>query len=265
MVRIPAIVTKELFEKAQRNVAHNKQLATRNNQASKESLLRGGFAKCGYCGTTLRVYRKCETRKSGREVAYFSYNCARPYNEVGRCYGCSIPVDLLDAAAWENAVEIIRDSTEVDREIAELIKQNSPKQQRQRALKTLNDVLKEEENYRANLAKELKKKTLSERTIAFLQHELASLEQQEQEARKNLADEQTMQQKQEKLQQRIAEFHQQCQEWRELIDDPEFTPSFKFKRDAILFFGITATVFKVDHRPRFLFHKDPPEIVELLS
>ena len=262
---IPAIVTKELFEKAQLKTSQNKQLATRNNQTSKDSLLRGGFAKCGYCGTTLRVFRKCETRKSGKEVAYFSYNCSRPYNAVDQCKGCSIPVDMLDAAAWEEAVKVIRDPTELDREIADLIQQNSPKQQRLRAIKTLNDILKEEQNYRANLAKELKKKTLSERTIAFLQKELTDLEQQEQEARKNLADEQTMQQKQEKLQQRIAEFHQQCQQWREKIDDPGFTPTFKFKHDAILFFGITATVWKVDHRPRFLFHKDSPEIVELLS
>src|SRR5437588_1528764 len=51
---IPAIATKDVWEKAQLRVAANKQLATRNNQTSKESLLRGGFAKCGYCGTTLR-------------------------------------------------------------------------------------------------------------------------------------------------------------------------------------------------------------------
>jgi len=74
-----------------------------------------------------------------------------------------------------------------------------------------------------------------------------------------------MQRKQEDLERRIAEFHQQCQEWRELIDDPGFIPTFKFQHDAILFFGINATVWKVDHKPRYVFHKDPPEIVELLS
>jgi site-specific DNA recombinase len=265
ILRIPAIVTKELAEKAQKRVSNNKQLATRNNQTSKECLLRGGFAKCAYCGTTLRVYRQINARTNGTEKAYFSYNCAKPYNRVDLCKGCSIPVDMLDAAAWEKAVEIIRDPTEVDQKIADIIKQNSAAQQRLRAVKTLNAILKEEETYRRNLASEMKKKTLSERTIAFLNAELTALEQQEQEARKNLADEQTMQQKQEKLQRRIAEFHQQCQQWREQIDDPGFTPTFKFKHDAILFFGITATVFKVDHKPRYLFHTDPPEIVELLS
>lgn len=265
ILRIPAIVTKELALKAQKRVSHNKQLATRNNQTSKESLLRGGLAKCGYCGTNLRVFRHCDTRKNGEEVAYFSYNCAKPYNKVDLCKGCSITVDMLDAAAWEKAVEIIRDPTELDQKIADIIKKNSATQQRKRALKTLNAILSEEETYRNNLAREMRKKTLSERTVAFLQKQLTDLEQQEQEARKNLADEQKMQQQQENLERRIAEFHQQCQEWRENLDDPQFTPSFKFKRDACLYFGITATVWKVDHKPRHLIHTDPSEIVELLS
>src|SRR6266702_1316574 len=160
VVLIPATVTKDLFEKARLKISQNKQLATRNNQTSKESLLRGGFAKCAYCGTTLRVFRKCETRKSGKEALYFSYNCSRPYNTVDLCKGCSIPVDMLDAAVWEKAVEIIRDPIEVDRKIADLIKKNSAAQQRQRAVKTLNAILNEEETYRRNLASEMKKKNL---------------------------------------------------------------------------------------------------------
>ena len=265
ILRIPAIVTKELAERAQKRVSRNKQLATRNNQTSKESLLRGGFAKCGYCGTNLRVFRHCDTRKGGKEVAYFSYNCAKPYNRVDLCKGCSIAVDMLDAAAWEEAVKIIRDPTEVDQKIADIIKQNSAAQQRKRALKTLNTIVSEKERYRNNLANEMRKKRLSETTVAFLNTQLTALEQQEQEARKDLADEQKMQQQQEELQQRIAEFHQQCREWREQIDDPGFTPSFKFKQDACLYFGITATVWKADHTPRYLIHTDPPDIVDLLS
>ena len=265
IMRIPAIVTKELAQKAQKRVSHNQQLATRNNQTSKESLLRGGFAKCGHCGTNLRVFRRVNTRKSGKEVAYFSYNCAKPYNYVGLCKGCSIAVDILDLAVWEKEVEIIRDPSEVDRKIEQFIAQNSATQQRKRALKTLNAILSEQERFRKNLASEMRKKSLSETTVAFLNTQLTILEQQEQEARKDLADEQRMQQKQEILERRIAEFHQQCREWREQIDDPGFTPTFKFMQDACLYFGITATVWKDGHKPRYLIHTDPPDIVELLS
>lgn len=74
-----------------------------------------------------------------------------------------------------------------------------------------------------------------------------------------------MQEKEEKLQARIAEFHQQCQLWREKLDDPQFTPSFKFLQDAVLFFGLSVTVWRKGTKPRYEIHTDPPEIVELLS
>src|SRR5207245_53264 len=110
--------------------------------------------------------------------------------------------------------------------------------QQQKKLKNLNAILREQETFQNNLASEMRKKTLSEKTVAFLNTQLSILEQQEQEARKDLADEQRMQQKEEQLQQRIAQFHQQCQQWREKVDDPQFTPSFQFNLDAVLFFGL---------------------------
>jgi len=265
IVNIPAIVTKELAEKAQQRVSSNKQLATRNNQTSRDSLVRGGFAKCGYCGTTLRIFRRCNTRKNGTEVAYFSYNCAKPYSSVGACSGCSISVDILDTAVWEKAVEIIRDPSEVDRKIEQLTAENSATQQRKRALKTLNDIRREQETLRNNLSAAMRKKILDEKTVAFLSRQLHMLEQQEQEVQTQLANEQALQEKYNKLDQRIAEFHQQCTQWREQLDNSEFIPSFMFKRDAIQFFGISVTVWKQGADPRYVINLSPPNIVELLS
>jgi len=78
IISIPAIITIDLFEKANRRVAQNKNLATRNNQSSKESLMRGGFAKCVYCGRSLRVKKVVDTQLSGNQVAYFYYDCHVP-------------------------------------------------------------------------------------------------------------------------------------------------------------------------------------------
>jgi len=265
IISIPAIVTKDLFEKANRRVAQNKNLATRNNQTSRESLLRGGFAKCAYCGRSLRVKRIVDTQLSGKEVAYFYYDCDRPYLKGGgKCSGCSIPVDLLDRGVAEYIIEVIRDLSVVDKRIQQLQAKNPAHKQQQTKLKNLNAILREQETFRNNLAVEMRKKTLSERTVAFLNTQLTILEQQEQEARKDLADQQRMQQKQEQLQQRIAEFHQQCQEWREKVDDSQFTLSFKFNLDAVLFFGLSVTVWRTGTEPRYEIYADPPEIMELL-
>ncbi|TMD67238.1 MAG: hypothetical protein E6I91_07515, partial [Chloroflexi bacterium] len=266
IISIPAIVTKDVFEKATRRIAQNKNLATRNNQTSKESLLRGGFAKCAYCGRSLRVKRVVDTQLSGKEVPYFYYDCDKPYLKGGgKCSGCSIPVDLLDRGVAEYIIELIRDPSVVDKKIRQLLAANPAHKQQQKKLKNLNAILQEQERFQNNLAAEMRRKTLSEKTVAFLNTQLAMLEQQEQEARKDLADQQKMQLQQEQLQQRIAEFHRQCQEWREKVDDPQFTPSFQFNLDAVLFFGLSVTVWRKGTLPRYEIHTDPREIMELLS
>jgi Recombinase zinc beta ribbon domain/Recombinase len=266
ILSIPAIVTKQLAEKAQRRVSANKQLAKRNNRQPVESLLLGGFAKCGYCGTSLRLYTKTQTLKTtGQEVTYSSYNCAKPYNQIGTCRGCSIPLWVLDGAVWEKAVEIIRDPSEVDRKIAQLTAEDAVTQRRRRTLKTLTDIRKDQLTLRTNLNTLMRKKILDESTVAFLSGQLKLLEKQEQEALSQLADAQAMQQKYDKLQVRLAEFHQQCTAWRDQLDDPEFTPLLSFKQDALQFFGISVTVWKQGTEPRYVLQVDPPDIVELLS
>jgi hypothetical protein len=266
IISIPAIVTKDLFEKANRRVAQNKNLATRNNQTSKESLLRGGFAKCAYCGRSLRVKRVVDTQLSGKEVAYFYYDCDKPYLKGGgKCSGCSIPVDLLDRGVAEYILELIRDPSVVDEKIQQLQAENPTQKQQQRKLKNLNAILREQETFRNNLAAEMHKKTFSERTVAFLNTQLTMLEQQEEEARRDLADEQRVQEQHEILDRRIAEFHRQCQEWREKLDDPQFTPDFQFYQDAVIFLGINVKVWRAGTEPRYEIYTAPPEIMELLS
>ncbi len=265
IIAVPAIVTKELALKANKRVAQNKRLATRNNQTSKESLLRGGFAKCAYCGRSLRVYRRVYTLASGEEKAQFSYNCTKPYTRDGRCPGCSIMVDELDSAAVEKIYQTIRDPSEVDEKIRKLTKGNPIIEHRKKTLKSLTEIRKEQQALQTNLSKAMRKDILNEKSIQYLNGQLTLLEEQEEQALQELADEQALQNKYNKLQQEIAAFHQQCREWKEKLDDPQPTPSFKFLQDACLYFGINATVWKAGTKPRYLIHTDPPEIMELLS
>jgi hypothetical protein len=146
-----------------------------------------------------------------------------------------------------------------------LLKGNPLKKRQQKALKDLNKILAEQEALRANLSKEMKKKSMSEQTVALLGRDLADLERQEQEAREDLANQQQVQQQYEDLDRRIAEFHAQCTEWREKLDTPEFQPDTHFYREAILFFGITGKVWRKGTEPPYEFYPRPPAIVELLS
>ena len=73
------------------------------------------------------------------------------------------------------------------------------------------------------------------------------------------------QQKYNQLQERIEQFHQRCSEWREKVDDPEFTPTYEFMRDACEFFGITAIVYKFGREHRFEIQARTPSIMSLIS
>ena len=265
IVKIPAIVTKELWEKANRRVIANKKIALRNNRTSKESLLRGGFARCAYCGRALSPRPHRDKHGSGKQPMSSSYTCPKPFVKNGRCPGCTIAVVQLDNAAIEYINKLIRDPSAVDIAIQELLKDNPLKKRQQKAIKDLNKILADQQTLRANLSKEMRKKTFSEQTVAFLGNELKSLEQQEQEAREDLANQQQVQQQYEDLDQRIAEFHQQCREWREKLDDPQFTPDFHFYQEAVIFLGITAKVWRTGAEPPYQFYTRPSAIVELLS
>ncbi len=238
IISIPAIVTKELAIKAIRRVAYNQKLSKRNNLISKDSLLRGGLAKCASCGQGLHLVRQIDTLASGADGRQrFYYDCSHYHTKEGQCRGCCISVDELDSAAREKIYQIIRDPSEVDKKIKHLTKGNPIIEHRKRALKNLADIHKEQENIQTNLGKAIRKNIFNERSIRFLNSQLEQLDEQEQKARQELADEQALQDKYNKLQREIASFHQQCQEWREQLDDPAFTPSFKFLHDACLYFG----------------------------
>ncbi len=110
----------------------------------------------------------------------------------------------------------------------------------------------------------MRKKIFDEKTVEFLSGQLRLLEQQEQDVQTELADEEALQEKYNTLQQRIVEFHERCTEWREILGDPQFTPSYDFKRDACEFFGITVIVYPTDHEGRFETELRPPSIVSLI-
>lgn len=264
IVPVPKIVTKELWEKANRRVPINKKNAPRNNNVSKNCLLRGGFAKCGYCGRTASPIPKSYTLTSGERATHFSYKCSRPNVKNGKCPGCAISVDLLDKDVKEYIKKLLRDPSKGDKEIKRLLAENPINKRRQQAIEKLNQILSEQETLQANLSEEMRKKDLSEQTVALLGRDLKDLEQQERDARKDLAIQQQAQQKRDDLVRRITEFHKQCQEWREKLDTPEFTPNFHFYREAVIFFGIHVKIWREGTEPRCEIYIRPPAIVELL-
>ncbi len=103
----PPIISEDLFERAQSQLAINKQQAIRNQRNPEAYLLRGGFAVCGYCGANMTA------NTTGPVGAKFlSYRCSRAASStVNRCPGGSftINVSVLDKALWTGVVYLFSD------------------------------------------------------------------------------------------------------------------------------------------------------------
>jgi site-specific DNA recombinase len=108
---IPVLVEEAEFEAVQARLARNREAAARNNGAPERTLLRGGYARCGYCGTALQVVRK------GNLVYYrHSNRCRDQY----QCPPISIKADRLDTEVWQRVEGVLIQPEIIAVEVARL-------------------------------------------------------------------------------------------------------------------------------------------------
>ena len=88
---IPPLVESAVFEGVQQVLARNRQQAVRNNKNPEATLLRGGYARCGSCGTTLNA----TTKRSG---AFYRHS-TRALDHHG-CPPIHVKAARLDADVW---------------------------------------------------------------------------------------------------------------------------------------------------------------------
>jgi hypothetical protein len=268
IVACPAIIDPERFDALQERLGVNKKLASRNNKNPQDTLLRAGLAICGHCMGNMTVNRRVGRYKgrSGSDADDIRYVCGRAISSLGKCQGVnSINARFLDKEAWDYAVSIITDPSVVDQRVKELKTDDETTKHRERTRSILADIRKRQTSLRKNLNELMQEGKLDTGTKDFLTGQLQLLGKQEEDCLKELADEQALQEKYKKLQKRIAEFHRRCTEWRENLNNPQFKPSYKFKRDAVEFFGISAIVWKNGTQPRYKLESRPPSIVSLFS
>jgi len=102
-IKIPAIVTREMWEAAQLQIQRNKKLATRNN---KHNYLLRGLLYCALCGRSMTAYARSAKRKNGSDKIYRYYSCISKESNTYAvnstpCRCRRIPVEDLDEAIWE--------------------------------------------------------------------------------------------------------------------------------------------------------------------
>lgn len=109
-IKIPAIVTQETWEAAQKQIQRNKKLATRN---TKHNYLLRGFLYCALCGRAMTAYARPSKRKTGIDKVYYYYSCISKESNsyiIGNppCQCRRIPAEDLDTTIWECLVNIAK-------------------------------------------------------------------------------------------------------------------------------------------------------------
>ncbi len=264
VINVPAIVTKELADLARKKVTQNKQFATRNNSSPETSLLRAGFAKCGHCGGSLRVSPHSYRRQDGSVNEYLLYTCGLQAALLGVCKGCSILTTTLDNAAWQKAIEIIRDPLQIDAKINAFRAEDPTATRRKTINKKLKEIREQQLAMRQNLASLMMTQHPDRGTMDFLNTQLQQFADQEEGYTRELASDEYEYEKWKIIEEKLNELHKKCADIREKLDDPDYNISYKDKRDILSFLGIQAIIWKKGHSPQFEIRCNPSDIVDPL-
>jgi site-specific DNA recombinase len=137
----PALVDETTFQAAQQRLRLNRERSPRNNRAPEQTLLRGGFIRCGYCGSAMIVRR-------GKVIRY---RCGRSLQPNLTYQSGGIAVRQIDAAAWERVATVLQHPEIVAEELARL-QQDDPTDA---DLAAVNRELTKIERHQQNLVNQL--------------------------------------------------------------------------------------------------------------
>jgi len=112
-IAVPAIVTRDTFERVQQRLEDNKRFASRNTRVP--SLLQG-LAACSACGYG---YYRTSTRTTSKKIYYYRCLGSDDYRyEGGRvCSNQPVRADYLDTVVWDHITSLLADPALIRAEI----------------------------------------------------------------------------------------------------------------------------------------------------
>lgn len=230
---IPALVDPATFELAQERLKRNKAQSARRNSTPEAWLLRAGFAKCGYCGKNLRV-----ARDRGNPV----YRCQSTGEANHECPTFSIYASTLDQAVWSRVTAVLGDPGLIARE-AERLRENDPTAADLEALdRSIGAVTRKLTNLTRRLAD-----VDDDGAASPLMEELKALAAQKRALEAERIQVQTRRIGWDAVQTRVDGI----EEWCRRVAVNLQTMTYAEKRLALEALGVTATLYRRDHRPRW--------------
>jgi site-specific DNA recombinase len=251
---IPRIIDDETASLALAAAGINTQESTRNNPNTEDTLLRSGYIRCGQCGRTMVMHRK-----PVRGVLYLHYRCsviglaARGDHEH-----IEISATKIDKIVWEYILEILRDLEIVEAAVNTVLELDEFSSPEKAAIKTIEECKALIEQYRDDL----KTTGLSKSARAVLLQDLGKQTDLLEELERELAAIQAGKLGYEKVLNEYRDFVKWCQEFKRHGQDA----SYKRKRDALRFLGVSVYIYKEDSpQGRYVIRLAPPELMRSLK
>ncbi len=231
---VPQLVDFIVFEKVQEQLRFNKAQATRNNQRPEMALLRGGYAKCGYCGHNMTVRAPTPTRHA-------IYQCSQGYSVEKFCHRHGISAPILDEAVWRRIVEVVEDPSQVLQKIEDMKHIDPIQAELAPVERTLKQIELQQERLLANLS------SLDPLYAGHIRQELNNLAEEQRRLEKERHQLMTLQADWEETQRELKDFEQWCRNFAQGLG----THTYEEKRRACRMLGVQVSVWGMDHSPRY--------------
>ncbi len=229
----PALMSRDEQAAALARLARNKTESTRRNKDPEATLLRAGFARCGYCRCAMRVNH----RRRGPV-----YLCNDPYGRRG-CPKHTVAAHVLDGAVWDRVEAVLRNPEIIATEVERLRASGSPAGDDLTAVDTRLAAIEARRQRVARAVVALEDEEAAEPLLA----ELGALA-----AQKRVLDAErmslvTVQAGWEADQKRLGNL----KAWCERVAGNLQALGYSDKRDALTALGVEVHVWRAEHTPRW--------------
>jgi site-specific DNA recombinase len=239
---IPPIISEELFNDVQAQLAMNKQFAMRNNKHPDIGILRAGLIVCGICGQRMHI-RHHDKPVKGKYFTKPEYFCDRRDGRQELIYKhtVSIQVEAMDQKAWETAKIYIKDPALVRKGINEL------REEQEKQKESSRDIEASIANIRKRISNLIAvAEGADEEEVADIKGKLANLRRQKAELENMVEDVKSEEEIEAELEEALIKFEEWTAKVRPFLDDPDYEIQIEDQRTACVFIGIVATVFPVN-------------------
>lgn len=230
---VPALVDAATFAAVQERMALNKRLSGRRNGDPTETLLRAGFARCGYCGRGMVVNRNprwktryvCTSRNPGDQCAEIP----------------SIGAEKLDHLAWADVVRLILEPDKIRDGIEQMLASEDVGADAATLDRSIAELERKQRALVSNLA------LLDADSASMVREQLAGLSAQRRTLEAERAELVHREVERQTQRDRLTELTAACQ----LVASNLNNLTYEQKRLAVQAFDVQVKVYKDNHEPRY--------------